>query len=372
MLFSVAYDSPRFQVFTSLNRELLYFIENSIPDGIFCRELFSVGAIGKACWDNARAHNPRANSDLTQDKFAVLYAELQKMDVAERRQLYEVCNNNQDLALFFAQPQRDLLDFLPATCLNALKNLASHLYCATKDLQPIIDACAGVNINAHFHSFRDVNGNVCKACGMSLLSPIRANIPEEQQWRADYDHQLCKSKYPIFAVHPDNLIPLCDICNQDAKKSKDLFVCQAGNARSSFHPYVDSANQYVDIQIDFLKDPEPRITVVCSTEDADIVRNLETWDDIYEIKNLVEGRFRNLEEVILNEINPIDYGHMRAQVADKARPLQEQTLKTKEWAFWYHKLFICLNQLDLSPFWAKSDFAADQGAEGGNYILEGN
>lgn len=68
---------------------------------------------------------------------------------------------------------------------------------------------------------------------MKELAAFRAGIVDGEQWRADYDHQLCKSKYPIFAVHPDNLIPLCDVCNQDAKKRKIFLSIK--NEESDWH-----------------------------------------------------------------------------------------------------------------------------------------
>src|SRR5690606_32622586 len=164
---------------------------------------------------------------------------------------------------FFLTPNPALLDFLLPNTFEAFKLLAAHLYGATKDLQPIINAAGGVNIHEHFEAFRmeTLNGNICKACGMRELAPFRANIGVENQWRADYDHQLCKSKYPLFAVHPDNLIPLCDVCNQDAKKAKDLFRHKDGTDRLAFYPYNEEAKDLIDIKIDNLSDPEPTIKI---------------------------------------------------------------------------------------------------------------
>ncbi|MEW3697720.1 hypothetical protein QOZ28_31825, partial [Pseudomonas aeruginosa] len=80
---------------------------------------------------------------------------------------------------------------------------------------------------------------------MGELAAFRASVPEGEQWRADFDHQLCKSKYPLFAVHPDNLIPLCSVCNQDAKKAKDLFIRENDQPRNTFYPYTESALPFV-------------------------------------------------------------------------------------------------------------------------------
>lgn len=112
--------------------------------------------------------------------------------------------DNQNLQVFFVTPQRELFDFMSEPCRKALNKLCTHLYCSTKYLASIVRAAGGTDITAHFNAYRAhaVNGNICKACGMKELSVFRAGVPDGEQWRADYDHQLCKSKYPIFAVHP--------------------------------------------------------------------------------------------------------------------------------------------------------------------------
>ncbi|HFS0852891.1 hypothetical protein ABZQ71_06820 [Pseudomonas aeruginosa] len=373
MLFKLATNTPRFEAFRLLNQELIFFLKESIDAGHFRRELFTPGTIGQTCWDNSKANNTKAKKDLTRDKFEKLFNELQKQPQKTRQQLLDIATNNQDLEAFFKNPNRNLFNFLPTPCFESLKEITTHLYCATKDLQGIVDASGNIDIKAHFESFRadGVNGNICKACGMGELAAFRASVPEGEQWRADFDHQLCKSKYPLFAVHPDNLIPLCSVCNQDAKKAKDLFIRENDQPRNTFYPYTESALPFVEIDLDMLRDPEPKITVTWTTHDAAVLEKLDTWDDVYEIKNRVEGRFRNLEKIIRNEINPNDYAHFDQQIIDKARPVPDDVLRDKEWAFWYQKLFYKLSQIDKAPFWEKSRFSDQQGDEGAAYILEG-
>ena len=358
-------------VFCLLNDELQYFLEQAVVQGGFRRELFSFGAIGQAFWDNAKENNQRAKNDLTRDKFESLFIALQGVGENVRQQLFDVFRCNQDLGYVFNNPNPNLLDFLPLPCYKALKDVATHLYCATKDIQAIRDEANGIDIVSHFNSFRDmaVNGNICKACGMKELAAFRAGVPDGDQWRADYDHQLCKSKYPIFAVHPDNLVPLCDVCNQDAKKAKDLFKSDNGNERLAFYPYTEEASELVAVEIGRLRDPEPTIKLVWATVDAALINKLETWDDIYEIRSRVEGRFRSLEVIIQDEINPAELVHLRNQVSDKARPVPNYTLKRKEWAFWYQKVFQQLAQIDIEAFWEKSQFVYQNGIDGGEYIL---
>ncbi|WPE81640.1 hypothetical protein SB581_01160 [Acinetobacter baumannii] len=372
MLFKLHPNTPKFQVFVLLNQELIYFLNKSIKQQRFGRRLFSYTNVGTACWDNYKI--PSGKSDLTRDKFKKLFENLKNETEGTREQLHRLVLDNQDLSSFFLTPNPALLDFLLPNTFEAFKVLAAHLYGATKDLQPIIDAAGGINIHSHFEAFREntLNGNICNACGMEKLAPFRANIGVENQWRADYDHQLCKSKYPIFAVHPDNLIPLCDVCNQDAKKAKDLFVAENTSLRYSFYPFTEEAHSYVSLEIDELRDPSPRVKVQWNTSEPLLVNKLDTWDDIYEIRNRAEGYFSNFEQIIENEINPTDFHDFKQQVQRSTRTISASTLKSKPLAYWNHKFFCELDSIhedDKAAFWERSRFVRNRAEESAFYIL---
>ena len=365
MLFRLAANTPRFEVFRLLNAELLHFLEQSVNTNAFCRALLTQDDIGKACWDNK----------LTREKYRGLFNSMQAAGNDTKLQLFEAMRDNQNLQLLFVAPQRNLFDFMSESCFTALKTLCTHLYCSTKGLDAVI-AAGGSDIKAHFNAYRaqTVNGNICKACGMEKLAQFRAEVPVGDQWRADYDHQLCKSKYPIFAVHPDNLIPLCDVCNQDAKKAKDLFRHKNGTDRLAFYPFTEDAQTLIEIEIDNLRDPEPAIKVKWNTQDGLLVDKLNTWDEVYEIRSRVEGQFRSLEAIIEDEIRPRDSAHLASRISDKARPHTINTLKRKEWAFWYQKLFSQLQQIgtpDAEAFWEKLEFTQNQAKKGADFILNG-
>ncbi|GAC16532.1 hypothetical protein [Aliiglaciecola lipolytica] len=366
MLFCLAPNTPKFEVFRLLNVELLHFIEQSVITNAFGRVLFTQSAIGDACWANTP----------TRDKYEVLFNALQGAGHHLKQQLFEVMRDNQDLQIFFENPQRNLFDFMSDSCRESLKSLCTHLYCATKDLVPIVIASGGINITDHFNGYRAqlVNGNICKACGMKELAPFRAAVTDGEQWRADYDHQLCKSKYPIFSVHPDNLIPLCDVCNQDAKKAKDLFRHKNGTDRLAFYPFTEDAQGLIEIEIENLRDPEPTINVNWNTQDGVLLDKLNTWDEVYEIRSRVEGQFRSLEAIIEDEVRPRDAAHLVGRIRDEARPSTADTLKRKEWKFWYQKLFSQLQQIgvpDVEAFWARQEFTQIQAEIGADFILNG-
>lgn len=162
---------------------------------------------------------------------------------------------------------------------------------------------------------------------------------------------------------------MCDVCNQDAKKAKDLFRHNNGTDRLAFYPYTEEAKDFIDIKIDNLLDPEPRIKVCWNTQDGVELDKLNTWDEIYEIRSRVEGQFRSLEAIIEDEIRPRDAADVQNGIRNNALPYTPDTLKRKEWVFWYQKLFSELEQIDTSPFVEKWNFVKQQSADGGEHIL---
>jgi hypothetical protein len=116
MLFKLSPDSPRFKVFDLLNAELLFFLEHAASADEFDRTLFTEGAAGDACWENARENYPRAQSALTRDKFEFLFDSINAAGEDIKTRLYDAVYSNQSFSVFFDNPVRDILDFLPPEC----------------------------------------------------------------------------------------------------------------------------------------------------------------------------------------------------------------------------------------------------------------
>lgn len=370
MLFPLEQNTPEFAVFTALNTELLYFLEHAIPAGGFNRQSLSDTPLGLACWNNKKA--PNGKGLLTWDKFKALHDALQIKSEAFRRRLYETVRDNQDFAAFFPLRRHDLLVFVPKALMKLLQALCYHLYTHTKGLVDVVAAAGGFDIDRHFTAFKAINGQVCRACGLEVVAPFRANIPDEEQWRADYDHLLCKSKYPVFAVHPKNLFPICRTCNQDAKKTKDMFFCNtARQQRHSFYPYTEGASQLVDLDIE-LDDITPKVRVRLESDDPVLQSKLDTWNDVFEIKNLVEGRYLPLDHFVEDRICPQDLPDFQAQVERRLIPPSANTLKRSPGTFWDHKLYMALSRIDLGLVWSVVEFQQQEhGATGGETILAG-
>lgn len=370
MLFPLERNTPEFAVFTALNTELLYFLEHAVPVGGFNRQSLSDTPLGLACWNNKK--RTKAQGLLTWDKFKALHDALQTESEAFRRRLYETVLGNQDFAALFPLRRYDLLAFVPAALMKLLQSLCYHLYTYTKGLVDVVAAAGGLDIDLHFTAFKAINGQVCRACGLEMVAPFRANVPDEEQWRADYDHLLCKSKYPVFAVHPKNLFPICRTCNQDAKKTKDLFFGgERPHQRYSFYPYEEGASQNVELDI-IIDDLLPKVALLLDSQDPVLKSKLDTWNDVFEIKNLVEGRYMPLEHYISDRLRPSDLQDLQNQVERWKQPPTVEALKRCAGAFWDYKLCLALSRSDLELIWSTEDFLEQEhGIPNGEAILQG-
>lgn len=88
---------------------------------------------------------------------------------------------------------------------------------------------------AFLQAFTDANGDlyVCAVCDESGYYTI-----VEGTIRTDIDHYLPKSRYPHFACHPYNLIPICKACNQVVKGAKDPLEAPDGGRLSLHEIYL--------------------------------------------------------------------------------------------------------------------------------------
>jgi hypothetical protein len=88
---------------------------------------------------------------------------------------------------------------------------------------------------AFLQAFTDANSDlyVCAVCDESgYYTIVEGNI------RTDIDHYLPKSRYPHFACHPYNLIPICKACNQVVKGTKDPLEAPGGKRLSLHEVYL--------------------------------------------------------------------------------------------------------------------------------------
>lgn len=103
------------------------------------------------------------------------------------------------------------------------------------------NGCALKPTHRYYRDFIALNKAVCPFCGINnYKNPLNPR-------REDFDHYLPKSIYPLAAANMDNLVPMCNECNQDVKKAKDVLF-HNNNRVVAFYPF--SALAGASIRVD--------------------------------------------------------------------------------------------------------------------------
>lgn len=124
-------------------------------------------------------------------------------------------------------------------------------------------------------------------------------IRKNDKVRENVDHFLPKSKYPFFAVHPLNLVPLCKTCNQEFKKEKDALsdsateIADILTTEHVFHPYLRPACEEVATSLSLSEDRQkPRVTLR-PTIDGEVGRaRVKSLNYLLRLENRWSGELR--------------------------------------------------------------------------------
>lgn len=348
MLFPLDPQTPRSQIFNALNNELLHFLDASVTSTTFNESLFT-SEVGLACWENPD----------TKSKFESLWRQLMSLSIPERQNICDVAITSQSLSRYYSNTSQDFPVVNSDEVKGKLSDLVKHLFSNTKKLADIISACGGESLRVHYQEYCNCNGCLCQFCGTELLAQPRANINLNSQWLSDYDHILSKDKYPLFAVHPDNLVPLCHTCNSKAKGAKELLLKKNSSGvktrRLCFYPFDEHCSGWVFSE---LKEVETSLclNVGWTAPNNEIEEKFEAWDEVYQVKARVEGIDADIIVTINDDCDqPEDLADFRFQIERKARPISSNALRNEPMKFWRNKLYQWLsNQGDdlIEEVWA--------------------
>lgn len=353
MLFPLDPNTPQCAVFEVLNNELLHFLRSSIHARVFNENLFSEyhfdgEEIRSVCWTN----------EPTREKFRILWKALPKR-IVDRQALYDLVFNSQNVSVYFFDSNRPLPQLQGPKLFKAFKSLTTHLFTRTMNLESAKDESKS-SINQHYGAFKQANQNspLCYICGTELLSQDRIGLNIDDNWRADYDHILCKDKYPIYSAHPGNFVPTCHTCNSKAKGAKDALNGRLGR-RKAFYPLPPSQEScYQSAMIvphflelaDFIdgdwESPLSASPVTFPNAPVAISSKIEVWEELYEVPQRVEQHIvTNFCERIAGDLNLTsqdnfdDFSH-QLQRAARSQPAD---MKRTEWKFWFYLLYCFLH-----------------------------
>lgn len=209
----------------------------------------------------------------------------------KRKKVYAVFLNNNRISRLCEKKSFSLkvLDDDLQDVSESAKKVFSRLYGTT--LQgTLVENELGENIHEHYRKFRDINSSqACPFCGLE-------NYPDRiKNSRSQYDHYLKKSKYYFSSVNFENLVPMCNTCNEAPNKHmKDILFAdqECTMRRQVFYPYSDCSGTKIT-----LTNVVPgkvgdggqwNVTVVpVETEEHEKV---ETWKNIFNIEDRYAAR----------------------------------------------------------------------------------
>lgn len=371
MLFSLNPQTPQCSVFSLLNAEFLHFLQSSVNADIYSERLFRTFTetsrgrqitVPSVCWSNKP----------TREKFYKLWLALPDT-IVKRQELSDQIIESQNIQHFFNDTQARLPELVPTSLFEACKSLTTHLFTCTKDLAKA-KLQSQSSIENHYQNFARENNHshLCSICGTALLSQNRVNVVDEKQYRSDYDHVLCKDKYPVYSVHPGNFIPTCHICNSKAKGAKDVLRDNGNQRRIAFYPLPpsqESCEQFAAVSLhlsdrrDLIENnweaPLDSISVLFPRAPVDIVSKIEVWKEVYKVTERVEQHLKtHFFERIATDLRPVSFDDFCGQLDRYSRQMPID-YKKSEWRFWWHKVYEFLssqNEAYLQDVWVLIDW----------------
>lgn len=171
------------------------------------------------------------------------------------------------------------IDKYETTVKKPLKSLFEFLFNETVGTK-IFKINAKMDIDDHYKLFQNINNvHVCPFCGLETYT-----IPEYR--RAEYDHYLPISIYPLLGVNFNNLVPMGDHCN-GKKNSKNILYSDysASSRRLVWYPY-----EWIKHSVVLTCKKKPTLLNMNGEWEvifkASAIRNqekIETWNDVFEI-----------------------------------------------------------------------------------------
>lgn len=254
------------------------------------------------------------NSDALNAEFENVFNDLQTENQNTRQRVYDQVINNNNLEEICND-----INFQIDEAINWENQLGIKIRSLLKDrLYHALDhavfrptGCTLKPKKSYYNRFIGVNKYVCPFCGMEKYPNRRGKA------RSDFDHYFDKGTYPLLAANTKNLIPMCDLCNQNYKGIKDI-ISNNGHRTIAFYPYGDIPN--IDFRINCINEPDElddkgTWDVILQSDDANITQKIENWNRIFQIKTRIVEEIEELnedwmkkfyEDCFTEELNSID------------------------------------------------------------------
>ncbi|WP_428330319.1 hypothetical protein [Mucilaginibacter sp.] len=212
-------------------------------------------------------------SEELNNKFKAFFDSYKKLQNPQKEAFFQLVLKSQNIRAFFLDTSLDCSDIKrePLELIlgdQTLRNLMAHLFKTT---------LKAFDIDGHYKViYTAMSHKICPFCGLETM---------HQSYREDYDHLAAKRHFPLAAVHPANLAPMCHTCNSKNKGEQDVLNNANGTRKRMIYPYSEQVNITFDYTGTII--PQTDINnqlgnwVVNILPDDETTRN---WNEIFGIK----------------------------------------------------------------------------------------
>lgn len=199
-----------------------------------------------------------------------------------------------------------------------------------------------------YQDFIARNGHICPFCSI---------LPHKNPFgnkRGDFDHYLDKDTYPMAALNLDNLIPMCNECNQDYKHMANILKNEDDSRRIFIYPY--SLDKPFRIEIDSIVQDERiwkfNINIIADL-DPIVVSN---FDKVFKIKERIQREIQKRYDAwLMQEIKrytfengSVSINGFKAYLLNTAMNVLDLNNRTLETILLEHSLYIYLGNTEIN------------------------
>ncbi|KAA6350922.1 hypothetical protein EZS27_001769 [termite gut metagenome] len=172
------------------------------------------------------------------EKFKTFFNSYKQLTDIQKNEFYNLVVKCQSVKYFFGNKSINCLDIKKDSIQQLMGN--NSLYELMKYLYETTIKADRWEMKDHYQKMYNgmPQNKVCPFCGVESM---------HQTFKEDYDHLLTKSIYPLLAINLQNLVPMCSVCNEKAKKEIDILYKNNGERRSFAYPYATE----ITISLDF-------------------------------------------------------------------------------------------------------------------------
>jgi hypothetical protein len=301
----------------------LYQLQSAL--GCFFRHCIEIASFDIDCFPEW--FRPVLNrSPILRQRFIRIAQLLNGESEETRAHVFDTFQNQNHIKTLCEEPASSLesIDGIAAELQREIKELFYYLYDTTIDSRVFKGVVNGTSIDDHYLKFRELNPSVCPFCGIE-------DYPDPNGGRrASYDHYLARAHYPFAGVNFENLVPMCESCNESPNKGSNdiLFTSPERTARRQvFYPYDEHRGVRVKVSCTekpSLENKKGRWQISISPLKKKDTRKVETWENVFNLSTRLQARIEEKNEIWAHHFIASHFRNTKCSVTTLRKALKEE------------------------------------------------